>query len=230
MKVSRSVLSVFLLCGIPAAVSALPFDTMLARLEKALALLTTADAPTTYVISTTLEIADGGKKILQTTEIRERVTLMPDRPARRETLSRKTVGEATDANSGASRRLGAGGSSWNVVFPVGKDRPLFTFGAERKEGSLIAVDFAPARSASAADGLTKGTLAWDPVTELPSRLDAVPVRNPPFVSRLTFAFTFESAGGYSYPASVFFSGEGGFLFFKRRIQSTSKITEFSRKP
>jgi hypothetical protein len=232
LRIPRTLLFLLLLCGIQAAVSALPFDTMLARLEKALALLTTADAPTTYVIFTTLEIADGGRKILQTTEIRERVTLMPDQPARRETLSRKTVGDATDANSGASRRSGERGSasSWNVVFPVGKDRPLFTFGAERKVGSLVAVDFAPARSASATDGLTRGTLTWDPVTELPSRLDAVPVRNPPFVSGLTFSFTFTSDGGYSYPASVSFSGEGGFLFFKRRIQSTSRITEFSRKP
>ena len=232
MKNSRTILVFFVLCSITSAAFASPFDTMLAKLEKVLALLNAADAPTAYVIFTTLEISDGGKKTLQTTEVRERVTLTPGQAVRRETLSRKTVGETTDANSGASRKSGDGGSasSWSVVFPVGKDRPLFRFGPERKEGSLIAVDFAPAASAAAADGLTRGTLIWDPVTELPSRLDAVPVRNPPFTSGLSFSFTFTSEGGYCYPASVSFSAEGGFLFFRRRIQSMSKITEFSRKP
>ena len=216
--------------GVASAACAEPFDTMLARLEKSLALLTTADAPTTYVVFTTFEISDGKKKLLQTIELRERVTLAPGQPVRRETLSRKTTGDAADANSGASKRSSDGGSaSWSIVFPVGKDRPRFSFGPERKEGSLIAVDFAPAASAAEA-GLTRGTLVWDPATELPSRLDAVPVRNPPFTSRLEFSFAFASADGYSYPASVSFSAEGGVLFFRRNIQSQSTLTEFSRKP
>ena len=63
--------------GVASAACAEPFDTMLARLEKSLALLTTADAPTTYVVFTTFEISDGKKKLLQTIELRERVTLAP---------------------------------------------------------------------------------------------------------------------------------------------------------
>jgi hypothetical protein len=226
-----SILAFFILLGTGSAAFAAPFDNMLARLEKALALLETADAPTSYVILTTLEIADGGKKTLQTTELRERVTLAPGQPIRRETLSRKTVGEMPDATSGASKKSENGGSaSWTVVFPVGKDRPSFRFSPERKEGSLMAADFSPVASAGTAEGLTRGTLFWDPATEIPSRLEAVPVRNPPFTSELSFSFTFASAGGISYPASASFSAEGGVLFFRRRIQSVSRITEFSRKP
>jgi hypothetical protein len=230
MKIPKPILVLVVLCGIASAAFALPFDNMLARLEKALALLNGADAPTSYVIFTTLVISDGGKKTLQTTEVRERVTLAPGKPVRRETLSRKTVGEMPDANSGASKKSEDGGSasSWTVVFPVGKDRPSFRFSPERKVGSLTASDFAPAASAGAVEGLTRGTLLWDPITELPSRLDAVPMRNPPFTSGLSFSFTFSSSSGYSYPISVSFSAEGGFLFFRRRIQSVSLITEFSR--
>ncbi len=232
MEILKPILAFFVLCGIASAAFASPFDNMLTKLEKALALLNSADAPTSYVILTTFKISDGGKKTLQTTEVRERVTLAPSQPVRRETLSRKTTGETTDANSGASKKSENGGaaSSWTVVFPVGKDRPAFRFGPERKEGSLTASDFAPAASTGAAEGLTRGTVLWDPATELPSRLDAVPVRNPPFTSDLSFSFEFASAGGYSYPVSVSFSAEGGFLFFRRRIQSVSMITEFSRKP
>ena len=232
MKIPRRALIACAFFLIALAAFASPLDNVLAKLEKALALLNKADAPTSYVIFTTLEISDGGKKTLLSTEVRERVTLAPGQPTHRETLSRKTVGEVADASSGASRNSGdeGSGSSWNVVFPVGKDRSSFRFGPERKEGSLIALDFTPAASSGATEGLTKGTLFWDPATELPSRLDAVPVRNPPFTSGLTFSFTFASAGGTSYPATVSFSAEGGFLFFRRRIQSVSRITEFSLKP
>jgi hypothetical protein len=217
--------------AVASAAFAAPFDTMLDRLEKALALLTTADAPTTYVVFTTFKISDGKKKLLQTIELRERVTLAPGQPARRETLSRKTVSDAADASSGASRRSGDGSSSsWNVVFPVGKDRPRFSFGPQRREGSLIAVDFAPAPSAASGDGLTRGTLVWDPAAAQPSRLDAVPVRTPPFTSRLELSFAFASVEGYAYPAEVSFSAEGGVLFFRRQIQSQSTLTEFSRQP
>lgn len=224
-------LALSVLLGSAPAASAAPLDNVLARLEKALALLDMADAPTSYVTFTTLEIADGGKRTLQTTELRERVTLAPGQPVRRETLSRKTVGEMTDATSGASKKTENGGAaSWTVVFPVGKDRPSFRFAAERKEGPLMAADFSPVPSAGNTAGLTRGTLFWDPATEVPSRLEAVPVRNPPFTSELSFSFTFASAGGVTYPASASLSAEGGVLFFRRRIQSVSRITEFTRKP
>jgi hypothetical protein len=206
------------------------FDTMLERLEKALALLTTADVPTSYEVFTVFEISDGKKKLLQTVELRERVTLEPGKPARRETLSRKSVGDASpDANSGASRRSGeGGGSSWNAAFPVGKDRARFSFGPEQRQGPLISVDFAPAPGASP-DGLTRGTLAWDPASLQPARLQAVPVKNPPFTSRLEFSFEFAAVDGVSYPKTVSFSGEGGVLFFRRQIYSVSTISGFSRK-
>lgn len=216
--------------GAAAQASAAAFDTMLDRLGKALALLTTADVPTSYEIFTVFEISDGKKKLLQTIEIREKVTLEPGKTARRETLSRRTVGDASpDANSGASRRSGeGGGSSWNVVFPVGKDRARFSFGPEQRQGSLVAVDFAPAPGAPT-DGLTRGTLTWDPAAAEPSRLQAVPVKNPPFTSRLEFSFDFTTVDGVSYPKTVSFSGEGGVLFFRRQINSVSTLGEFSRK-
>jgi hypothetical protein len=217
--------------GVAAQASTASFDTMLDRLEKALALLTTADVPTSYEVFTVFEISDGKKKLLQTIELRERVTLEPGKPARRETLSRKTVGDASpDANSGASRRSGegGGGSSWNAVFPVAKDRARFSFGPEQKRGALIAVGFAPASGAST-DGLTRGTLVWDPAAAEPSRLQAVPVKNPPFMSRLEFSFDFAAVDGVSYPKTVSFSGEGGVLFFRRQINSVSTLSEFSRK-
>jgi hypothetical protein len=202
---------------------------MLSRLESALGLLTTADAPTTYIVSTVFEISDGRKKLLQTVELTERVSLAPGQPARRETLSRKTTGDATDANSGASQRSGGGGSdSWTIVFPVGKDRPRFSFGPERREGPLVVVDFAPAPSAASDKGLTRGTLTFDPALEMPSRMEAVPVHNPPFTSRLDVRFTFDSVDGFAYPATASFSAEGGFLFFRRGIESVSTISDLRR--
>jgi hypothetical protein len=233
MKAARRLSIILLvLCGTAPAVFPTPSDAVIARLEKALALLTTADAPTSYVISTTMEISDGRKKMLQTIELRERVTLAPGKPMRRETLSRRTTGGTTDSTSGASKKSeGSGaGSSWNVVFPVGKDLPSFRFGTERKEGSMIACDFAPAASSGAAEGLTRGTLLWDPVMELPYRLEAVPIRNPPLTSALSFSFVFATEGGFSYPATVSFSAEGGILFLRRYINSVSRITEFVRMP
>jgi hypothetical protein len=211
------------------AASAQPFDTMLARLEGALGLLTAADVPTTYTMLTSFRISDGKGKLLQTVELLERVTLVPGSPVRRETISRKTSGSATDAQAGASRKADGGSSpAWKIVFPVGKDRPLFAFGPERREGLLASVDFAPAPSAGSQDGLTRGTLAWDPAAAMPARLEAVPVKNPPFTSRLELSFTFASADGSAYPATASFSAEGGFLFFRRQIDSVSTISEFRR--
>lgn len=206
-----------------------PFDTMLVRLEGALGLLTAADVLTTYLMRTDFQIMDGRGKLLQTIELRERVTLEPGKPVRRETLSRKTTGSQADAESGASRRSGDGGSTaWKIVFPVGKDRPLFAFGPERQEGSLVSVDFAPAPTAGSQDGLTRGTLGWDPAAAMPARLEAVPVKNPPFTSRLELSFTFASEEGFAYPATAAFSAEGGFLFFRRQIESVSTISELRR--
>ncbi len=228
----RPLITILVFLVIGSSVNAAPFDVMLDRLERALALLDKADAPTTYVMDTKFEISDGGKKTLQTAEVSERITLAPGQPVRRELLSRKTTGQATDANSGASQKTTNGGSAspWPVIFPVGTHRSSFSFGPETKEGSLVAVDFAPAASAGSVDGLTRGKLLWDPVTQLPSRLTAVPVRNPRFTSALSVSFTFASADGYAYPSSVSFSADAGFLFLRRHIESIILITEFSRKP
>jgi hypothetical protein len=232
MKKPRSLLFILALLVIGSSASATPFDTMLGRLEKALALLNKADTLTTYVMDTKFEISDGGKKVLQTAEVGERITLAPGQPVRRETLSRKTTGQANDATSGASQKSTNGGSAspWPVIFPVGKDRSSFSFGSERKEGALIAVDFAPAPAAGSVDGITRGTILWDPVTQMPSRLNAVPVRNPRFTSALSLSFTFASADGYAYPSSVSFSVDAGFLFLRRHIDSVIVITGFSRQP
>jgi hypothetical protein len=232
MKAPRPLITILVFLVIGSSAIAAPFDMMLDRLEKALALLNTADAPTTYVMDTKFEISDGGKNTLQTAEVSERITLAPGQPVRREPLSRKTTGQSTDAASGASQKTTNGGSAspWPVIFPVGKDRSSFSFGPERKEGSLMAVDFAPAASSGSANGLTRGKLLWDPVTQLPSRLTAVPVRNPRFTSALSLSFTFASVDGYAYPSSVSFSVDAGFLFLKRHIESIILISGFSRQP
>ena len=90
------------------------------------------------------------------------------------------------------------------------------------------MDFAPAPSAASDEGLTRGTLTFDPALEMPSRMEAVPVHNPPFTSRLSLSFTFDSVDGFAYPATASFSAEGGFLFFRRGIQSVSTISELRR--
>jgi hypothetical protein len=228
----RAALLAGLLAALPAAAPRAfpePSGAVLSRLQGALGLLTEADVLTTYRIRTRFEISDGRGKVLQTIELVEKVTLEPGKPVRRETISRTSTGNATDAQSGASRRSGSQDQAgWKIVFPVGKDLPLFAFGPERRQGLLASADFAPAPSASTQDGLTRGTLSWDPAAGMPTRLVAVPVKNPPFTTRLDLSFTFASVDGFAYPATAAFSAEGGFLFFRRGIESVSTITELSR--
>lgn len=228
----RAALLAGFLAALPAAVPralAEPADAVLARLEGALGLLTAADVLTTYRIRTRFEISDGKGKVLQTIDLVEKVTLEPGKPVRRETISRTSTGNATDAQSGASRRPASQDqAAWKIVFPVGKDLPLFAFGPVRQQGGLSTADFAPAPSARPQDGLTRGTLSWDPTADMPTRLQAAPVKNPPFTTRLDLSFTFASADGFAYPSTAAFSAEGGFLFFRRGIESVSTITELTR--
>jgi len=210
---------------------AAPPDLVLERLSGALSLLEKAEVPTSYLIATRFTLADSGGKALQTSEILERVYLEPGELARREQISRKTSGSDPDATSSASRRAGSGepAPAWKLVFPVGEDRAAFEFGPDRAEGSILVCDFFPAVKGKAKDTLTRGTIAWDPRSNLPVRLTATPIRNPPFTSELNIAFDFSALAGFAYPAAVSFSGEGGFLFIRRRFDARSTISEFTRK-
>jgi hypothetical protein len=209
---------------------AAPPVQVLERLSGALSLLEKADVPTSYLVATRFTLADSGGKALQTSEILERVYLRPGEPARREQISRKTEGTDPDATSSASRRAGSGepAPAWKLVFPVGEDRAAFEFGPDRAEGTILVCDFFPADKGRAKDGLTRGTIAWDPRSNLPVRLSATPIRNPPFTTEFRLAFDFSALTGFAYPAAVSFSGEGGFLFIRRRFDARSTISEFTR--
>jgi hypothetical protein len=210
---------------------AAPPDQVLERLSGALSLLEKADVPTSYLVDTRFTVADSGGKALQTSEILERVYLTPGEPARRERISSKTSGADPDATSSASRRAGSGepAPAWKLVFPVGEDRASFEFGPDRAEGNNLVCDFFPIEKGKAKDGLTRGTIAWDPRSNLPLSLSATPIRNPPFTYELSIAFSFSALASFAYPAAFSFSGEGGFLFIRRRFDARSTISEFTRK-
>jgi len=214
---------------------AAPAGIVLSRLGDALTLLEKPAYSARCIMTTILTISDTKGKPEQTIELVERLIMEPGRELSRETLSRSirsSSGLETDAGSSASRQ-GEGGtaSGWKLIFPSGSDQAYFSFGLERREGAYLSCDFSPANPlppGAPREGLTRGTITWDPVTGQPHRFSAIPVKNPQFTSEFSLEYVFAVSGGAAYPKSIHFKGEGGFLFIRRRFESISAITEFMR--
>lgn len=208
---------------------AAPPNSTLEALDSALTLLESSDVPVSYVMTTRFTMGKPSGETIRTIESADRVTLMPGEPPVRETLYRKDSDEDVDAATGASQSGNSDASSWSLVPPAGEHLELYEFGETETEGFVRSASFEPVESARRRDGMVKGTLYWDSRTLRPLMIEMAPVRNPRFTSDLEFSFEFAEQDGFSYPVKVRFSGEGGFLFIKRRINSISTVTEFSRE-
>jgi hypothetical protein len=217
---------------------ALPPDAVLDKLGGALNLL---DAPTVeaqFYMITHFTISDMAGKPLQIVEQKDRITTIPGKPATRETVSKLSTnknGNETDATSSASRPGKAASSSgWKLVFPYGEDASLFAFGPVRNEAAFLASDFSPISPLpkGAKDGLTQGTLVWNPSTGLPVRMVMTPIKPPMFTSAFSLSYRFASIDNFVFAESISLKGEAGVLFIKRKFDSITTIVDFKmiKKP
>jgi hypothetical protein len=222
----RSVAAAVLIVLGTASLPASPPETTLEALDRALALLESSDVPVSYVMVTKITIGTPSGETIRTIESADRVTLRPGEHPVRENLYLNDSGEDTDAATGASQ-TGNSDSSWSFVLPTGGNRALFEFGKTEDKGVTVrSASFEPVRSARRKGGVVKGTLYWDARTLRPLRLEMIPIKNPPFTTKLESSFEFAEQDGFSYPVKARFSGEGGFLFIRRTVTSVSTVTEF----
>lgn len=196
-------------------------------MEEAFQLLDSADRYTAYTMTSTFSLSDGGGKLLKTTELVERVTIKPGQKPVRETISRSESGKDVDISSSASKS-GNGGSAnaYTLAMPTESDRDLFSF-TPIKNGAVSSADFSPSKAGAKQLGITRGSLSWDSVSGYPLRLEATPLKNPPFTNKLTVVFEFADYEGRPYPSRIEFNGEIGILFFTRKVTYSSTISALS---
>lgn len=215
---------------------AAPPDKVLDRILDAVSLLDYPRIAARFVMDSTATISDKNGKVQQVVEQRDQVTARPGAPVQRQMISRTVKDEkgtktGTDATSSASPNSQANGSGWKLIFPAGRDKAFYNFGPERLKDGLLQCDFAPLERLpgdAPKDGLTKGSITWDPATLQPVRLEATPVKNPQFTSGLKFFYVFSTVQDTAYPSEIRFLGEGGFLFIQRGFDFRTTLQEFKR--
>lgn len=215
---------------------AAPPDKVLDRILDAVSLLDSPRIAARFIMDSTATISDRNGRIQQVVEQRDLVTARPGAPVERQMISRTVKDDkgsrtGTDATSSASPNSQGSGSGWKLSLPAGRDKAFYSFGPERLKDGHLQCDFAPLERLPAdapKEGLTKGSITWNPSSMQPVRLEAVPVKNPQFTSGLKFSYVFSTVQDTAYPSEIRFQGEGGFLFIQRGFNFRTTLQEFRK--
>ncbi len=114
------------------------------------------------------------------------------------------------------KREDEGNEGFELEFkgPFGEDRQHYTFGETRQAGGLLVATIQPAAGATV-DGLSTGSMAWDPQTLDPVWIEFTPVENPQFVQALTNRLEFGRFSGVLVMKRLVTDGQGGIPGMKR---------------
>ncbi len=134
------------------------------------------------------------------------------------TARRRAKIDGTEPPAGSTRA-----GKEDLRLPLGKDVDLYRFGAPSPGEGLMEASFEPEPGREAGPGLARGTLAWDPDTLDPVRLD-FEVPDPPGPLReLRGTLRFQRLGGRLHVVEKRTEGLARLLLMQRRFRSTVRF-------
>ena len=109
------------------------------------------------------------------------------------------------------------GGDEDFRLPAGADAALFAFSEARREGTLLVARFEPAPAHRRDKGMTRGRLAWDPLTGDPAWIEADFVRHPTGLKRMLLRLELARQGDVVFLQRTVTDVLAGFLWIKRQV-------------